>query len=666
MSFKNKKKQKFRHLGAFEKLDKIEEARFLIEAERWHEAMEFLRETIKSYPTEVRFWQLLAAAASQISDTLTMQEAFGTLKRLTPADTEASLGLAFAYALDDRTALSYRQLQDFLQNSPANEKSDEAARMMDQQEIALLELLARFGFPDGGEGLALACLHEEAQVLLNQRKFEEAKAKASALIERRPEFTPAYNNLSLILFMNGEAERAAETARLVIEKDPVNFHALSNLVRFYVFLGEQEQAREFAERLRTVTGDAPDLWIKKVEAFTFAGDDEAVVEVYRRASRDRKNFEPDSYGKHLAAFGYYQLGKERQARKIWEEILDEDPDFDFALDNLEELELPANERSVFALPARYWIPERYVEELSKETSQIKYGRRFEKNLQKKLAGYFERHPNILHVLSLLLERGDEFAQNFALTFLRGAATAESFAVLKNFALGQKGSDEMRYRAAMALNEAGQLPGKVKLWHDGEWREMMLMTFEITGEPTDIYPMKPKAQQLLRRGLEAMHRKNLDLADDYFHKALEANGVDHPSLLYNILTIRQMKTDRLKADKDLAEIVRRFPDYSFAAISLAISKVRKDEIEAARHLTERFYEKKKWHVSEIKMWFYFNLELALAENHFDSARRSLEMLRNFDENLDEKYWSDLIDQMEFYHKISSIQRRPRRSKAKKKD
>jgi tetratricopeptide (TPR) repeat protein len=183
--------------------------------------------------------------------------------------------------------------------------------------------------------------------------------------------------------------------------------------------------------------------------------------------------------------------------------------------------------------------------------------------------------------------------------------------------------------------------------------MMLMTFEITGEPTDIYPMKLKAQQFLRKGLEAMQKQNSDLALQYYEMALEANGAEHPSLLYNIMAVGQMQKESADFEKNLGEIVKKFPEYSFAAISLATMEVRKGNTEAAKKLVERFYEKKRWHFSEIKAWFYFNLELALEEKHFDSARMSLDMLRRFDENLDEKYWEERISMLELMNTISSI-------------
>ena len=653
MSFKNKKKQKLKNFGTFEKLDKLQEASFLIESEEWFEALEFLEEATRKFPSDARFWEMLAAVGSELKDVLTMQKAFGKLTQFQPNDSDAVFGLAFAYGLDSKIALSYRGFREFLRKFPDDEKSAEAAEMMRMAEKDLRRNLAGFDFPEGDEGVELACLHEEAQILMNRHEFEEAKEKAAKLIREMPDFVPVYNNLSLIYFMDGDAEKAVDAARKVLEKQPENFHALANLTRFSIFSGKPDEAQNFANRLRPIENENPDLWIKKVEAFTFVGDDKAVTEVFKEANKKSEFAVPESFGKHLAAFAFYQLGKENQARKLWTEILAADPNFEFAERNMKQLHLAENERDIFALPINYWIPARYINDLMAETGKIKDGKRFEKNLQKKLAGFFEKNPNILSVLSILLERGDESAKEFAVNLMSWAATPESFAALKDFALGQKGSDKMRYKAAMKLSEANQISSKVRLWNAGEWREMMLMTFEITGEAMNVYPMKPKAQALLGKGMEAMHKQNPDLAAQYFQMALEANGADHPSLLYNLLTTKQMKGKRADADEELRKIVRRFPEYSFAAISLATSEIKKGNVEAAKDLVERFYEKKKWHFSEIKIWFYFNLEMALEEKHFDSARMTLDMLKNFDENLDYEYWDSLISRMELLAKIAAI-------------
>lgn len=97
---------------------------------------------------------------------------------------------------------------------------------------------------------------------------------------------------------------------------------------------------------------------------------------------------------------------------------------------------------------------------------------------------------------------------------------------------------------------------------------------------------------------------------------------------------------------MSKIVAEFPEYTFGAIRLAIIEVKKGNIEAAKNLTEKFYDKKLWHVSEIFGWFHFNILLALEEKEYASARMSLNAWHEIDDNLDYQFWDDIISKREF--------------------
>ena len=265
----------------------------------------------------------------------------------------------------------------------------------------------------------------------------------------------------------------------------------------------------------------------------------------------------------------------------------------------------------------------------------------------------------------MLDRSDRNAKEFAVKLLDWAETPEALKLLEDFAFSQTGSDQIRYTAAMTLSRLDAVSNHVKMWQGGELKDLILMCFEITDEPTDIYPMKAKAQDFLRRGLEARHNGNLELAEQYFQKALDANGGEHPSLLYNLLAISQTRGTVEDATKELKNIVEKFPEYSFAAISLATQYARQGKTKAAKKLTEKFYDKKKWHFTEIRVWLYFNLEFSIAEKHFDSARNAMQMLEQFDENFDKNYWEERITRLELIEKIAPLLEKSKDKRRRKK-
>lgn len=666
MAFRNKRKHRHRDFRSSLKSDLRYEIESAIENGAFSEALSLLDKAVRDHPSDVQFWELLAEVAVEVRDNRTMLTAYSRLTQMQPRDPTAWLGLASAYAVEQWPALAYRGFREFIRRFPKDPRRPEVESMVRTTEAILWQRLASLHFPTGEDGLELACLFEDAQVLMNLNRLEEAREKAEELIGQMPDFYPAYNNLSLILFAEGDVEKAVDAARAVLVKHPTNCHAHANLVRFLIFLGRVDHARTFADKLKILESDAPDIFIKKIEAFSFLGDDAAVVDVFK-SSKKRPVAADDETAMihHLAAYSIYRLGDEKKARRLWREIVDENPYFEFAVKNLDELELPKHERETFALPLTHWLPSCYIESFVKSTRKIKD---LEKNLARKTAEFFEKNPGIPYVLSLLLDRSDADAKEFAIKILSWAGTSESHAALKEFALGQNGSDQMRYKAAMALREAGALPAKVRLWHGGEWRDQLLMVYEISGEPVKEHPMRPKAEAMYAKGIVAMGKDNYDLAEQYFRKAVEAHGTDHPSLIYNLIAVDLKRGNELDAETRLEELTKQFPDYFFAAATLATIKARKGEIETASRLTGQFYDKTKWHTLEARAWFYLNMELALAEKKFDGARSWLEMLAEFDQNVDVDYWKGMITRKEMADKFSVLasrkSRKPRKAARRK--
>jgi tetratricopeptide (TPR) repeat protein len=151
----------------------------------------------------------------------------------------------------------------------------------------------------------------------------------------------------------------------------------------------------------------------------------------------------------------------------------------------------------------------------------------------------------------------------------------------------------------------------------------------------------------------MVKQNYDLAEQFFRKAVEAHETDHPSLIYNLITVDLKRGKDHDAEARLEDLTKQFPDYFFAAATLATIKARTGDIETASRLTERFYEKTKWHTLEARAWFYMNMELALAEKKFDGARSWLDMLARFDQGVDVDYWEDHITRNELADRLSGF-------------
>jgi predicted Zn-dependent protease len=159
-------------------------------------------------------------------------------------------------------------------------------------------------------------------------------------------------------------------------------------------------------------------------------------------------------------------------------------------------------------------------------------------------------------------------------------------------------------------------------------------------------MKPKAVSLYEKGFYALQDRKLELAEQYCKMALEAQGADHPSILFNLLAVEQIRGNDKDAEAELTNLIEEFPDYTLGAIRLATIKIERGNVEEAKRLTEKFYDKKFWHIGEIFGWFHFNILLALEEREYASARMSLDAWHELDDNLDYQYWDDVISRREF--------------------
>ena len=243
---------------------------------------------------------------------------------------------------------------------------------------------------------------------------------------------------------------------------------------------------------------------------------------------------------------------------------------------------------------------------------------------------------------------------------------EALEMLKEFAFGQIGSDAIRYQAAMSLAQADYIPNKVNLWREGELSEIFLICFKVTNETIEFegYPLKPKSITFLGKGIEATHRNNFELAKQYYELALQVQP-DHPSLLYNLMSSKLSMGEEIDLQAELEFLVSRFPKYSFAALSLALHKLRQGEIEEATAIAEKFRNQKLWHVTEITLWCRYNMELLIEKQDYDDAKMWFDLLKEYDTQNDHSSLEKFLEQAITYGKLRKMLRKIEERSAKRK-
>src|SRR5262245_52968594 len=206
-------------------------------------------------------------------------------------------------------------------------------------------------------------------------------------------------------------------------------------------------------------------------------------------------------------------------------------------------------------------------------------------------------------------------------------TPETMAALRDFALGQRGPDQMRFRAAQIAREEGLLPeGPVRLWTEGKWREIIQTTSDIHFEPP--FKHRPDVSKLLAKGLERMREGEGVESERLFKQALEL-APDSPDILNNLAAAYSLQGRLDESDRLIRQIRQRHPDYLFGITNLAKIHIHNREFDEAAELLKPLMSRKRMHHDELIAIIETNVQLHLVKNDPEKARAWLNVWEQVD-------------------------------------
>ena len=603
-------------------LEELSEAKSLMRRGRRIEAAQALEALDQRYPNRVEVLAALADVYYELRDTRKYQALCERWLKVTPDNPDVMFALGGTYMTNMRPALALRTLRRFLDRWPDHERADEARKVLASLEAHMDDLMGDLGLP-GEEGLQLAALHEEVQGLLEQGAYRQALQVAEALLRRRPDFAPAWNNISQVHFIEGRMDQAIAAAQQVLSFDADNFHALSNLARYLCLCGRIDEARECATRLKAVESEAVDVWVKKAEASSYLGDDQGVLDAFAGA-RQAGHLKPPLANPvlyHLAAVAALRLGQEKEADQYWRQAGKSKPGLDLVEDNLADLRRPVGERHApWAFGLANWVGEKAVRDLWREVEAA--SRRSKDAVHEAARRYLRRHPEIAALVPILLDRGDPRGREFALRLALLAETPEMLEALRDFALSQRGPDAMRTEAARKASEAGLLPpGPVRLWAHGAWREILLLDWELHSAPMAEH--RPQVETWSNEAILALRRGEGDRAESLLRQAL-AEEPDAPDLLNNLAAAHKLQGRLQETEDILRQVHGRYPDDVFARTGLAKLHVSRGETDQADALLRPLLRRRRFHLSEFGSFCDAQIALDVARDRLDVARSWLDM------------------------------------------
>lgn len=610
-------------------VEDLYQASQLLEDGKPAEARQILLELDRRYPGHASVLGLLVDACYDLKDMRGYEEACYRLCKLSPDEADLTLAMAGAYLANFRPALALQVFEKFLRRWSQDERAGDARQTAAQLRQALKEELQELDLPEA-EALELARLNEEVRFFMDHALYPQGRQAAEKLLKRSPAFTPALNNLSQIHALQGDSKSAMALCRKALEIEPDNVHALSNLARLLFLSGQPEEAARVAERLKASQAHAADFWAKKAELFAIMGDDQAMLELYRqaKAAGALKQQDNNPLFLHLAAVAYWQQGNEKEARRLWKEALKLEPAFDLPQQQLQDLDQPpARRHGAFAFPLNVWVSEAVFRELSRAVEQA--ARRKREDAVRVAANQFlQKRPELISLAPHLLQRGDPLGRDFVIRLADISRHPDLLAALKDFALGQRGADEQRLKASQIVSEAGLLPsGAVRIWMQGEWRDVLLMNFEI-GDEVEESLLSPEVTPLAEEAYHALRDDDPERAQQLLEQAI-ALQPDSPSLLNNLAMALDKQGENEKARAMLVDIHRRFPDYFFGIVGMARLATLEGDFEKARTMLNGVMQRKRLHYSEYDALCAAQIDLSLAEKNMEAARSWFEMWEGVD-------------------------------------
>ena len=616
-------------LGAARGLDEADD---LLARREYHQAIDVLDELRRRYPSRPEVLTRLAEAYLETGDQWRYQ---ATCQRLTAADPYEPmswLALGSAALGTAQPAAAHRAFTHVAVNWPNHPETAMALAMLETLDPFLAEECRSRGL-DEAVDFRVLLLHDEINLHLHLGKFDKVCDVAMRLLAICPTFAPALNNRSEAHFRSGRNAEAIADSERVLEFDATNYHAWANMARYLFLSGRYDEAHSTAALLQACDSLEEDSFLKKAETFAILGDWEAV----RQAVRTGEDIWAEQGGmpalaEHLAGVALANLGDLAAARKHWRRAADGPDGVTWANENLKDSKRPIGKRhGPWAFPLEHWIPRDVIEELvesaagSPQTSEVK----------QIVERYFERHPQLELVAEMMLEQSDPNACELLIRLAPLVERPAIFAALKKFALGQRGSDDLRMQALMALSKAGYIEGEVDVWRDGALHPVRLMSQEIYCEPTADVP--PEVNDLMLSAHDAINDGRGAEAEQLLDEGLRLRP-DDVSMQFNRAVAIGLQNRQDEALAIVRRIHRDRPDYVFARTHLADECIANGDLKGAKTLLAPIAEKQRLHVSEHAAWCSSNINLALAEGNRGAARNLLKAWEQIDpDDRRIKYW-----------------------------
>ncbi len=457
------------------------------------------------------------------------------LDQIDPAMTECYYYLANNYANMEQYEAAEEALIRYLENDPDGQFLDEADELLDLLGYEL-NRPAKISTIKSKENLYA---HDKARELLEAGRFAEAVRILEEIIQRKPDFLAARNNLGLAYYYMGLFDKSVQTILEVLKAEPGNLHALCNLAIFYQHANRGEDLEQLLDKLRKTVPFHPEHVFKLATTLGIVGEHREAYRHFRRLLRTGElSGEPSLH--HFAAVAAVNLGLHHAAERSWKQASRLDPDSEVPAYYLRKLEKIRKGEEKPPVHYHYHLP---FEEQFK---------RWDSNPQL-VSETLKRDPLIRSSFFWALRHGDRRTKVQVIQALGLVADDEVIEALKAFLIDTEEDDELKRVAVLVLRsigvqdtltvtfsgrtltlEARRKSAKLPVW-DSAWQKVLELALEQMSDKYDVvqqhdmmtlwvdylsrvYPEVPKLHKsagwaaALEYWTAKMHRRTVTYAD----------------------------------------------------------------------------------------------------------------------------------------------------------
>ena len=458
---------------------------------------------------------------------------------------------------------------------------------------------------------------EEAQICQQEGNWDGAIAATNKALGILPDHPPALNNRAMSYYYGGHIDEAVADEERVLAMDLRNVHALSNLTRFYYVRDERQKMLGCFERLKALS---PTDWehqaepiVKMLEAYAVAGTDEEVYAFLKQ------------YVDEVPARGYYMLGasaanlgKLREARRVWEKVVDDGAGWEGmaeqALEALDAGKSGLGRAPRFPYTAMHeLVTRKQIERLAEASSET---RGEEQERRRTIDEMTAQHPGLLEAARWFLWHGDDLTP--ALSMLALLGTERAWAEVRTFALGQIGTDQERTEAIHLLRDRNMISDNepIRVWLRGEWKDILLKRFEVTDEPGDL-PYSEEAADLLGQGVEAIHEENLDEAERIYLRILDLEPNCYEAC-NNLAQIASRRGDTDTVRRYLERSLEINPDYLVGRCNLANIHLIDGQMDRVQELIRPLIDRTQLAPFELKAYYLLQARIQIVLGDVETA------------------------------------------------